>query len=60
MVAHVLAADLRLSVAEPRAVQHIAEETEKTAATCDNIARACGELMQGAGDLSTTVNHFAV
>lgn len=42
------------------AVQQIAEETEKSATTCDNIARSCGSLMNGASELSRTVNHFVV
>lgn len=42
------------------AIQQIAEETEKSAAACDTIARATGTLMQGAQTLDQTVTRFVV
>ncbi|RKP46629.1 methyl-accepting chemotaxis protein [Pararobbsia silviterrae] len=42
------------------AIQHIAEETERSASSCDSIARETGELSVGAGDLNTTVARFVV
>ncbi|WP_199100674.1 methyl-accepting chemotaxis protein [Dyella sp. ASV21] len=42
------------------AIQQVAEETEKSAAACDTIARSTTKLMQGAGELKTTVDRFVV
>jgi methyl-accepting chemotaxis protein len=42
------------------AIQHVAEETEKSASSCDSIARETGQLSVGAGDLNTTVARFVV
>jgi methyl-accepting chemotaxis protein len=42
------------------AIQHVAEQTEKSAMSCDNIARETGQLSVGAGDLNTTVARFVV
>ncbi|CAB3783123.1 hypothetical protein LMG28138_01576 [Pararobbsia alpina] len=42
------------------AIQHIAEETEKSATSCDSIARETGQLSVSAGDLNTTVARFVV
>jgi len=42
------------------AIQQVAEETEKSAAACDTIARATGLLSQGAESLDKTVARFVV
>lgn len=42
------------------AIQYIAEEAEKSAASCDSIARSTDGLNQKAGTLSTTVANFVV
>jgi methyl-accepting chemotaxis protein len=42
------------------AIQQVAEETEKSAAACDTIARATTTLMDGATALDNTVTRFSV
>ena len=42
------------------AIQYIAEETEKSAAACDSIARSTDGLNTSAGDLNRTVAMFVV
>jgi methyl-accepting chemotaxis protein len=42
------------------AIQYIAEETEKTAASCDSIARSIEGLNGRAGNLNQTVSGFTV
>ncbi|CAM2146854.1 methyl-accepting chemotaxis protein [Pararobbsia alpina] len=42
------------------AIQHVAEETEKSATSCDSIARETGQLSVGAGDLNSMVGRFVV
>ena len=42
------------------AIQQVAEETEKSAAACDTIARAAASLKGGALGLDTTVARFVV
>ncbi|CDG83056.1 methyl-accepting chemotaxis protein [Janthinobacterium agaricidamnosum] len=42
------------------AIQYIAEETEKSAANCDGIARSIDSLNDRAGGLNTTVSGFVV
>ena len=42
------------------AIQYIAEETEKSAANCDSIARSTDGLNERAGSLSQTVSGFVV
>ena len=42
------------------AIQYIAEETEKSAANCDSIARSTDSLNERAGSLNQTVSGFVV
>ena len=42
------------------AIQYIAEETEKSAANCDSIARSTDSLNERAGSLNQTVSGFLV
>lgn len=42
------------------AIQHVAEETEKSAGACETIAVATTGLNQGAGELDRTVSRFVV
>ncbi len=42
------------------AIQQVAEESEKSAAACDAIARSTTLLQKGAGELNTTVSRFVV
>ncbi|AIF47639.1 methyl-accepting chemotaxis protein [Dyella japonica] len=42
------------------AIQQVAEETEKSAAACDTIARSTTSLTQGAEELNRTVQRFVV
>ncbi len=42
------------------AIQQVAEETEKSAAACDTIARSSATLLQGAQTLDQTVTRFVV
>ncbi|MGK5080113.1 methyl-accepting chemotaxis protein [Janthinobacterium sp. HLX7-2] len=42
------------------AIQYIAEETEKSAANCDSIARSTDGLNERAGSLNQTVSRFVV
>lgn len=42
------------------AIQHVAEETEKSAAACETIAQATTGLNQGAQELDRTVSRFKV
>ncbi|WP_109125886.1 methyl-accepting chemotaxis protein [Dyella sp. C11] len=42
------------------AIQQVAEETEKSAAACDTIARSTTVLTQGAEELNGTVQRFVV
>ncbi|MBB5606218.1 MULTISPECIES: PAS domain-containing methyl-accepting chemotaxis protein [unclassified Janthinobacterium] len=42
------------------AIQYIAEETEKSAANCDSIARSTDSLNERAGGLNQTVSGFVV
>jgi methyl-accepting chemotaxis protein len=42
------------------AIQQVAEETEKSAAACDTIARSTTLLTQGADELNRTVQRFVV
>lgn len=42
------------------AIQHVAEETEKSAGACETIAQATTGLNQGAEDLDRTVSRFKV
>ena len=42
------------------AIQYIAEETEKSAANCDSIARSTDSLNERAGSLNKTVSGFVV
>lgn len=42
------------------AIQHIAEETEKSAVSCDSIARSTDGLNQNADNLNKTVSGFVV
>ncbi|WP_374625956.1 methyl-accepting chemotaxis protein [Pandoraea sp.] len=42
------------------AIQHVAEETEKSAGACETIAQATTGLNQGAQDLDRTVSRFKV
>jgi methyl-accepting chemotaxis protein len=42
------------------AIQHIAEETEKSASSCDSIARSTDSLNHNAGDLNKVVSGFVV
>jgi methyl-accepting chemotaxis protein len=42
------------------AIQQVAEETEKSAGSCDTIARATTSLSQGAEELNKTVARFVV
>ncbi|MNQ33029.1 Methyl-accepting chemotaxis protein (MCP) signaling domain protein [compost metagenome] len=42
------------------AIQYIAEETEKSAANCDSIARSTDGLNERAGSLNQTVSGFVV
>ena len=42
------------------AIQYIAEETEKSAANCDSIARSTDKLNQSATDLNKIVSGFVV
>ncbi|WP_114240085.1 methyl-accepting chemotaxis protein [Dyella sp. C9] len=42
------------------AIQQVAEETEKSAAACDTIARSTANLTQGAEALNRTVQRFVV
>lgn len=42
------------------AIQQVAEETEKSAAACDTIARSTTSLTQGAEELNRTVRRFVV
>jgi methyl-accepting chemotaxis protein len=56
------AADEQLLTAKEvsTAIGYIAEETEKSAANCDSIARSTDALNQKAGDLNQTVSGFVV
>ncbi|WP_394780228.1 PAS domain S-box protein [Undibacterium sp.] len=42
------------------AIQYIAEEAEKSAASCDSIARSTDDLNQRAGDMNKVVSGFVV